>query len=49
VLSASLSYFDSLKAEKLPQNLVQAQRDFFGGHKFKRIDREGYFSLNWTK
>ena len=49
VLSASLSYFDSLKAEKLPQNLVQAQRDFFGGHKFKRIDREGYFSLDWTK
>jgi 6-phosphogluconate dehydrogenase len=49
VLSACLSYFDSLKAEKLPQNLVQAQRDFFGGHKFKRTDKEGYFSINWEQ
>lgn len=47
VMSACLSYFDSLKAEKLPQNLVQAQRDFFGSHKFKRIDKEGYFSSEW--
>lgn len=46
--SASLNYFDSFRREKLPANLTQAQRDFFGGHTFERIDREGRFHCEWT-
>jgi len=46
-LSASLSYFDAYRAENLPANLIQAQRDFFGAHTYKRIDREGVFHTNW--
>jgi 6-phosphogluconate dehydrogenase len=38
-MSASLSYFDSYRRARLPANLVQAQRDFFGGHTYERIDR----------
>ncbi|MBU2213039.1 NADP-dependent phosphogluconate dehydrogenase [Patescibacteria group bacterium] len=46
-LSASLSYFDALRAEKLPQNLIQAQRDFFGAHTFERTDMKGVFHSEW--
>ncbi|MBU0766506.1 NADP-dependent phosphogluconate dehydrogenase [Patescibacteria group bacterium] len=46
-MSASLSYFDSLRSEKLPQNLIQAQRDFFGAHTFERTDRKGVFHSEW--
>lgn len=48
-LSASLSYFDSYRRENLPANLTQAQRDFFGGHTYERIDREGPHHCAWTK
>lgn len=48
-LSASLSYFDSYRMERLPANLTQAQRDFFGGHTYERIDKEGPFHCAWTK
>mmetsp|Transcript_16523 Transcript_16523/g.20199 ORF Transcript_16523/g.20199 Transcript_16523/m.20199 type:complete len:496 (+) Transcript_16523:203-1690(+) len=48
-LSASLSYFDSYRRENLPANLTQAQRDFFGGHTYERIDKEGPFHCAWTK
>lgn len=48
-LCASLSYFDSYRRESLPANLTQAQRDFFGGHTYERIDREGPFHCAWTK
>lgn len=48
-LSASLSYFDSWKREWLPANLTQAQRDFFGAHTYRRIDREGVFHTIWQK
>ena len=44
-LSASLSYIDSLRADRLPQNLIQAQRDFFGAHGFERTDTEGQFHI----
>ena len=37
--SGSLSYFDSYRRERLPANLTQAQRDFFGGHTYERIDK----------
>lgn len=47
VLSASFNYFLSMTEEKLPANLIQAQRDFFGAHTFERIDKEGAFHLDW--
>ena len=42
-LSAALAYFDSVRSPELPQNLTQAQRDFFGAHTYHRTDREGVF------
>lgn len=48
-LCASLNYFDSYRRESLPANLTQAQRDFFGGHTYERIDREGPHHCAWTK
>ena len=46
-MTASLSYYDSLRRERLPQNLIQAQRDFFGAHTYERIDKEGTFHTEW--
>ena len=46
-LSASLAFYDSMRAEHLPQNLIQAQRDFFGAHTYERIDKEGTFHTEW--
>ena len=48
-LSASLNYFDSYRRESLPANLTQAQRDFFGGHTYERIDMKGQHHCEWTK
>lgn len=48
-LSASLSYYDSYRREKLPANLVQSQRDFFGAHTYKRIDMDGTFHSQWDQ
>ena len=45
--SASLDYFDSYRRDRLPQNLTQAQRDYFGAHTYKRIDKEGIFHTEW--
>ncbi len=45
--SASLDYFDSYRRARLPQNLTQAQRDYFGAHTYKRIDKEGSFHTEW--
>jgi 6-phosphogluconate dehydrogenase len=47
--SASLDYFDSYRRDRLPQNLTQAQRDYFGAHTYKRVDKEGVFHTEWTK
>lgn len=47
--SAALAYYDSLRAKKLPAALVQAQRDFFGAHTYRRIDREGTFHTLWAE
>jgi 6-phosphogluconate dehydrogenase len=49
-LTAALSYFDGLRTELLPANLLQAQRDYFGAHTYERIDkpRGEYFHTNWT-
>ncbi|MCX8062895.1 MAG: NADP-dependent phosphogluconate dehydrogenase, partial [Anaerolineales bacterium] len=46
-LSTALAYFDSLRSKKLPANLIQAQRDYFGAHTYQRIDREGTFHTHW--
>jgi len=46
-MSASLAYYDSYRSERLPANLIQAQRDFFGAHTFERIDKLGVFHADW--
>jgi 6-phosphogluconate dehydrogenase len=47
-LSASLAYLDTYRRGSLPANLIQAQRDFFGGHTYERINAEGRFHTAWT-
>lgn len=44
---ASLSYYDSYHSGRLPANLIQAQRDYFGAHTFERLDKPGAFHHNW--
>ncbi|MBI4822006.1 MAG: NADP-dependent phosphogluconate dehydrogenase [Deltaproteobacteria bacterium] len=46
-MSASLAYYDALRRGRLPANLTQAQRDFFGAHTYQRVDREGTFHSDW--
>jgi 6-phosphogluconate dehydrogenase len=48
-LSASLDYVDSYRTVSLPANLTQAQRDFFGAHTYKRVDKPGVFHTEWSK
>jgi 6-phosphogluconate dehydrogenase len=49
-ISTALTFYDSYRSERLPANLLQAQRDYFGAHTYQRIDREreGVFHTNWT-
>src|SRR5947208_11451880 len=47
--SASLAYFDSYRSARLPANLLQAQRDFFGAHTYERIDKPGVFHTDWME
>ncbi len=47
-LIASLSYYDSYRSGWLPDNLLQAQRDFFGAHTYERIDKKGTFHTEWN-
>jgi 6-phosphogluconate dehydrogenase len=49
-MSAGLTYFDGYRTERLPANLLQAQRDYFGAHTYERIDRPRgeFFHTNWT-
>ena len=46
--SSSLAYYDGLRADRLPAALVQGQRDFFGAHTYRRVDREGSFHTLWS-
>ena len=46
-MSASLAYYDSYRSERLPANLIQAQRDFFGAHTYERVDTDGVFHTQW--
>jgi 6-phosphogluconate dehydrogenase len=45
--SSALAYYDSYRSERLPANLLQAQRDYFGAHTFERVDKEGSFHYQW--
>jgi 6-phosphogluconate dehydrogenase len=47
-MGASLAYFDAYRSERLPANLTQAQRDYFGAHTYRRTDREGVFHSEWA-
>jgi 6-phosphogluconate dehydrogenase len=46
-MSASLAYYDGYRSERLPANLLQAQRDYFGAHTYERVDRPGSFHTDW--
>ncbi|WP_299536208.1 NADP-dependent phosphogluconate dehydrogenase [Ulvibacterium sp.] len=48
-LSNSLTYFDAYTSTRLPLNLIQAQRDYFGSHTYERLDREGIFHTEWEE
>ena len=50
VLSSSLNYYDGYRCERLPANLLQAQRDYFGVHSYERVDRPRgeVFHADWT-
>ena len=49
-MTAALSYYDGYRAQRLPANLLQAQRDYFGAHTYERIDaqRGHFFHTDWT-
>ncbi|WP_236537878.1 NADP-dependent phosphogluconate dehydrogenase [Spiractinospora alimapuensis] len=47
--SAALAYYDALRADRLPAALIQAQRDFFGAHTYRRTDRPGVFHTLWSE
>jgi 6-phosphogluconate dehydrogenase len=44
-----LAYYDSYRSARLPANLLQAQRDFFGAHTYERIDKPGVFHTEWLE
>jgi 6-phosphogluconate dehydrogenase len=46
--ASALAYYDGLRAERLPAALIQGQRDFFGAHTYRRVDREGSFHTLWA-
>nr|WP_308287548.1 NADP-dependent phosphogluconate dehydrogenase [Cryobacterium sp. 1639] len=48
VFASSLAYYDSLRADRLPAALTQGQRDFFGAHTYKRVDKDGTFHTLWS-
>jgi 6-phosphogluconate dehydrogenase len=45
--AAALAYYDSLRADRLPASLLQAQRDYFGAHTYRRVDRDGVYHTRW--
>jgi 6-phosphogluconate dehydrogenase len=47
--SSALAYYDAYRSERLPANLIQAQRDYFGAHTYRRIDRDGSFHTEWKE
>jgi 6-phosphogluconate dehydrogenase len=49
VFYAALSYYDGYRLERLPANLLQAQRDYFGAHTYQRLDKPGAFHTDWFR
>jgi len=47
-LSSALAYYDLYRHARLPANLIQAQRDYFGAHTYRRVDKEGVFHTQWV-
>lgn len=47
--SSAIAYYDSYRSEVLPANLIQAQRDLFGAHTYKRVDKPGTFHFHWSE
>ena len=45
---SALAYFDAYTTGRLPANLLQAQRDYFGAHTYERLDTEGVFHTDWV-
>jgi 6-phosphogluconate dehydrogenase len=45
--TSSLSYFDAFRSKRMPSNLIQAQRDYFGAHTYELIGKEGVFHTEW--
>ena len=48
-MSSALGYYDSYRSQRLPANLIQALRDYFGAHTYRRLDREGTFHTEWDE
>jgi 6-phosphogluconate dehydrogenase len=46
--ASSLCYFDTLRSERMPSNLIQAQRDYFGAHTYELLGKEGAFHTDWS-
>jgi 6-phosphogluconate dehydrogenase len=46
--STALAYYDAYRSPRLPANLIQAQRDFFGSHTYRRVDADGTFHTEWS-
>jgi 6-phosphogluconate dehydrogenase len=46
---SALAYYDAYRSRRLPANLLQAQRDYFGAHTYQRIDRAGKFHTRWAQ
>jgi len=46
-LSSALAFFDAYRSARLPANLTQAQRDYFGAHTYRRLDKPGSFHTKW--
>jgi 6-phosphogluconate dehydrogenase len=46
--SSSLAYYDQIRRDRLPAALIQAQRDFFGSHTYRRVDKPGVFHTLWS-
>jgi 6-phosphogluconate dehydrogenase len=45
----ALSYYDGIRQDRLPANLLQAQRDYFGAHTYQRVDKPGTFHTEWLQ
>jgi 6-phosphogluconate dehydrogenase len=47
--TTALAYYDGYRRDRLPANLLQAQRDYFGAHTYERVDKDGKFHTDWIR